>query len=185
MERVQEERDERGLRAAVLAGDEDAWRVLYDRCFDSLFAYVYVRTQRDVGRTEETVQECWAIAVRRIRSFDPARGRFGDWLHGIADRLLLDQRRRWARRQRLAQEAQPVAEHVNPGPSDTAERFALVLTALPEPYQAVLRAKYEEHRSVADIAQSSGRSAKAIESQLSRARAAFREAWVRLDGKNA
>ena len=64
--------EERGLREAVLAGDEAAWRVLYDRCFTPLYMHVYFRAGRDVHRTEEVVQECWLVAVKRnTRSVPP------------------------------------------------------------------------------------------------------------------
>jgi RNA polymerase sigma-70 factor (ECF subfamily) len=45
-------------------------------------------------------------------------------------------------------------------------------------YEAVLRAKYLEGQSVADIAAGRGDSAKAVESLLTRARQAFREAYL-------
>lgn len=178
------EREERALRAAVLAGDEAAWHVLYDRHFDSVYAYVHARTGRDGHRTEEVVQECWTVAVRRIRAFDPAQGSFGDWLRGIAHRLLLNERRRWARRFRLREE-KGVTESPDAAPTvATSECVAVALTSLPERYQDVLRAKYEECRPVADIAGDWGVSEKAVESLLSRARQAFREAWARLDSEN-
>ena len=62
-----------------------------------------------------------------------------------------------------------------------SEQIGLVMTALPSRYQAVIHAKYEEQRTVAEIAAQWGESPKAVESLLSRARAAFREAYRRLD----
>ena len=55
------------------------------------------------------------------------------------------------------------------------------MTELPERYQAVLQAKYLDQRPVAEIATAWGQSVKSVESLLSRARAAFREACTRLD----
>jgi RNA polymerase sigma-70 factor (ECF subfamily) len=51
------------------------------------------------------------------------------------------------------------------------------LVALPDHYESVLRAKYLDGRSVAEIALQRGESEKAVESLLTRARAAFREAY--------
>ncbi len=178
--------EERVLHAAVLSGDEAAWRVLYERHFDALFAHVFARVGSDPDRTQETVQECWMTAVRRIRSFDPGRGSFGHWLRGIADRVLLGQRRRWARRRRLAGASLGVPEAVSTNASwEAAERVAWVFAALPEDYVAVLRAKYEEQLPVAEIAKTWGRSAKAVESLLSRARDAFRKNWSALEAGTA
>ncbi|MCC6699557.1 MAG: RNA polymerase sigma factor [Candidatus Hydrogenedentes bacterium] len=174
--------EEQGLRAAVIAGDEAAWRALYETYFDSLFRYVHVRAGRDSQRTEEVVQECWMTAVRRIRSFDPARGDFGCWLRGIADRVLLGQTRRWARRLRLAQSAPGEPSRVAPAERlDLVDRVAWVLTSLPHSYEKVLRAKYERQQGVAEIAQEWGRSNKSVESLLSRARSAFRDAWAGME----
>lgn len=176
------EREEHALRAAVLAGDEEAWRVLYDRHFDSLFAYVHARTRGNALRAEEVVQDCWAVAVRRIRAFDPRTGAFGGWLRGIADRLLLNERRRWARRFRLrGDNGRHEPTEAPPPRLERAELVAAALTSLPDRYQDVLRAKYEERRSVAQIAGAWGTTDKAVESLLTRARQAFREAWNRLD----
>lgn len=177
---------ERGLRDAVLEGDDQAWRVLYDRSFDSLYAYVHFRTGRRPEWTDEVVQESWLIAVRRIRRFDPIRGSFEAWLRGIAENVIRNQRRR---ARRLGQVERPGQAEVSHGgssgresspPDDLAERIELTLSALPERAQAVLRAKYGDDLSVAEIAARWGESAKAIESLLARARSAFRRAYDRL-----
>ncbi len=176
METEREEWEERGLRAAVLAGDESAWRALYERHFDGLYRFVFAQVGRDVHHTEEVVQEAWMIAVRRIRAFDPTRGGFGDWLRGIARQVILGQQRKWARRQRLAQDAVG-QEDTEASPSEGVVRADQVLASLPERYETVLRAKYAEQYTVAEIARRWGRSPKAIESLLTRARTAFRTAW--------
>src|SRR6516162_4354904 len=89
---------ERGLRSAVLAGDERAWQTWYDESFAGLYAYVWWRCAglRDLG--DEVVQETWLTAVRRVRDFDPERGCFAGWLCGIAANVLRNQLRRETRR---------------------------------------------------------------------------------------
>ncbi|HVS39050.1 MAG TPA: sigma-70 family RNA polymerase sigma factor [Gemmataceae bacterium] len=165
---------ERGLRDAVRAGDETAWKTLYEESFAGLYAYVRWRCGGLRDAADDIVQETWLTAVRRIGRFDPARGRFADWLRGIAANLLRNHFRR-ARRQpisgRLRDPARPADE---PG---RAERIAGALAALPEHYEAVLRAKYLDGRTVADIAAAGGETPKAVESLLSRARQAFRDAY--------
>ena len=79
---------ERGLRSAVLAGDEQAWRAWYEESFAGLDAFVRWRCAGRRDWAEDIVQETWLVAVRRIRSFDPARGSFADWLRGIAANLV-------------------------------------------------------------------------------------------------
>lgn len=176
--------EETGLRDAVLRGDESAWRVLYDRCFDALYAFIDFRTGHRRERTEEAVQECWLIAVRRIESYDPERGTFAGWMRGIAANVLRDQ---WRKRQRTANLETAAIDPgtVVSGPDlELADRIGLALTHLPERYRSVLQAKYEQSRSVAEIAEERGESPKAVESLLTRARNAFRQAWAGLDRRD-
>jgi len=174
---------ERGLRDAVLAGDDEAWKCLYDSCFHRLYVHVYYRVGGDRHRAEEVVQECWEVAVRRIRKFDPARGLFETWMRGIAHNVLRNARRRWRRRREREVRAD-LAQF--PGPQGdgviVAEQVGMVLAGLPGRYRDVLRAKYEERLPVAEIAAQWDETPKAVESLLSRARAAFRDAYARLDG---
>jgi RNA polymerase sigma-70 factor (ECF subfamily) len=173
---------EHGLRSAVLAGDERAWRTWYDESFAALDAYVSWRCagQRDLAN--EVIQEAWLTAVRRIRHFDPDQGSFAGWLRGIAVNVLrnhLRKRRHDARRCHPIREGQPA--DAGAATEDRVARITAALAALPARYEAVLRAKYLEQCSVAEIANSWNESAKAVESLLSRARLAFREAYLRLE----
>jgi hypothetical protein len=54
---------ERGLRSAVLAGDERAWKLWYDESFDALTVYVTWRCAGLRDLTEDVVQETWLTAV--------------------------------------------------------------------------------------------------------------------------
>jgi RNA polymerase sigma-70 factor (ECF subfamily) len=173
---------ERGLRDAVLAGDERAWRVWYDAAFPALFAYVHWRCASLRDATDEVVQETWLTAVRRLRAFDPKRGTFLDWLRGIAANVL---RTRWRNLRLRNGQVLPISAQLpvaTPADAaldqqDRAERIAHALARLPDRQEAVLRAKYLDGRTVADIAAEWGETPKAVESLLTRARQAFRAAY--------
>jgi RNA polymerase sigma-70 factor (ECF subfamily) len=177
---------ERGLRSAVLAGDERAWQIWYDESYAGLAAFVTWRCAglRDLG--EEVLQETWLTAVRRIRTFDPDHGSFAAWLRGIAAHLLQNHLRSEVRRDQLrptlngrsdvAPSTAALAEQ-----RDTAARIARALAVLPERYEAALRAKYLDQQSVSAIAADWNETPKAIESLLTRARQAFREAYGPLE----
>src|SRR6266478_5198326 len=158
---------ERGLHHAVLRGDEAAWRTLYDASFAALDAYVVWRSAglRDVA--DDVVQETWLTAVRRIRDFDPKRGRFLAWLRGIAANVLRGHFR--------SKVLQPLVGDDHPAPADTprerreeAEQIAEALARLPARYEAVLRAKYLDRLGVDEIARDWDENAKAVESLLTR-----------------
>jgi RNA polymerase sigma-70 factor (ECF subfamily) len=173
--------DERALHRAVLAGSAQAWRAWYDASFAALDAYVLWRCAGLRDLADEVVQEAWLTAVRRIRDFDPARGRFLAWLCGIATNVLRGHLRR--------KYPEPLAGQDRPAPADgtleqreQAEQIAHALARLPERQEAVLRAKYLDRRSVEEIARDWRETPKAVESLLTRARAAFRAAYLEQEG---
>ncbi len=173
---------EQGLRRAVLAGDERAWRAWYDQAFEPLYAYVRWRAGGLRDLADEVVQETWLTAVRRVRDFDPERASFVAWLRGIAANVLRNHLRgralREGRRRPLPEgDAHAVAAETGPERREQAERVAQALAELPEHYETVLRAKYLDGRSVAEVAAERGETPKAVESLLTRARQAFREAF--------
>jgi RNA polymerase sigma-70 factor (ECF subfamily) len=171
---------ESALRHAVLAGDERAWGVLYDQAFAGLYAFVCWRCAGLRDLADELVQETWLTAVRRVRSFDPERASFAAWLRGIANNVVRNHLR-WRGR---ALPSRPL-DGTEPAPAlddrATAERIARALAVLSERHEAVLRAKYLEGHSVADIAALWQESPKAVESLLTRAREAFREAYSQME----
>jgi RNA polymerase sigma-70 factor, ECF subfamily len=168
---------EHALRRAVLAGDELAWRTWYDAEYAGLYAYVLWRCGGLPDRADDIVQETWLTAVRHVRRFDPRRGSFSGYLRGIAANVLRNHFR-----SRKRQSAQPLNGHlaapdVDQSRRDQAERIAFALARLPEHYEGVLRSKYVDGLSIAEIASGSGDTPKAVESLLSRARQAFREVY--------
>jgi RNA polymerase sigma-70 factor (ECF subfamily) len=183
---------EHGLRNAVLAGDEAAWRTWYDETFPGLYGFVRWRCAGIPDWTEDLVQETWLTAVRRIRSFDPDRGSFSDWLRGIAANLLRNQLRKGrptpSPNGQPEEQSQPAAQaRVRlTGPEerhnrDQAEQIAFALSRLPERYESALRAKYLDQQSMAEMAEAWNETPKAIESLLTRAREAFRQEYQRLE----
>jgi RNA polymerase sigma-70 factor (ECF subfamily) len=174
---------ERGLREAVLAGDEQAWRFWYDESCAELHRYALWRCGGSSDLAEEFVQDVWLTAVRRISTFDPAAGPFAAWLRGIASHLLRNHFRRRRRRGRTGSldSGASVEAPSETEQRDRAEDVAAALASLPEHYEDVLRAKYLDGHSVAEIAAARGETVKAVESLLGRARQAFREAYEARD----
>ena len=170
---------EEALRRAVLAGDELAWRTWYDESFETVRRFVAWRLRGHPDACEEVLQETWLITVKRIRAFDPRRGTFVDWVRGIAANVLKNHLRN-ARSKGAIQLPDDVSAAGSAAAAEGAarsERIVEVLQYLPGRYAAVLREKYLEQRSVAEIAASWNETTKTIESLLTRARQAFRDAF--------
>jgi RNA polymerase sigma-70 factor, ECF subfamily len=174
---------ERGLRSAVLAGDEQAWQTWYDESFAGLATYAAWRCVGLRDLADDLVQDTWLTAVRQIRSFDPEKGSFADWLRGIAANLLRNHFRKLRLRGRPPHSlnGHPGMPHSPADDHDLAEHIARALSQLPERFEAVLRAKYLDQKSVAEIGESWSESPKTIESLLTRARQAFREVYQTLE----
>jgi len=168
------------LRRAVLAGDQAAWRTLYDSAYAPLWAYVVWRCAGIRDLAEEITQETWLVAIRRIRDYDPRRGHFLAWLRGIAAKALQHQLR--CRRKTQSLDGKDVPEPLRD--TEIAARIAWALAALPEHYEAVLRAKYLDALPVDQIAAAWNTTPKAIESLLTRARQAFRDVYEKLMGND-
>jgi RNA polymerase sigma-70 factor (ECF subfamily) len=171
---------EAALRDAVLAGDQAAWRRLYDGAFARLWAYVVWRCAGDRHVAEEITQETWLVAVRRIRDFEPGQSPFQAWLRGIAAKVLQNHFRTLRRRPELVQALPETAVTSGEEQHAQAELIARSLAELPESHEGVLRAKYLDLLSVEEIAAEWRQSPKAIESLLSRARQGFRAAYEKL-----
>jgi RNA polymerase sigma-70 factor (ECF subfamily) len=174
-------RREQKLVRAVLAGDESAWRALYDGAYAGLWNYVVWRCAGLADVADEVTQETWLVAVRRIGAFDPVRASFLTWLRGIAAKVLQHHFRAKARHdpQSLSgNEAAPDHETLR----EQAELIARALAELPERYEAALRAKYLDLMSVEEIAKEWNETPKAIESLLTRSRECFRATYEKLAG---
>ncbi|QJW95951.1 RNA polymerase sigma factor [Frigoriglobus tundricola] len=162
---------ERAIRDAVLAGDAEAWRQWYDAHFDRLAAYARWRCGGLRDLADDVVQETWLVAVRRLGGFDPAKGAFFDWLCGIVSNATRSAIRARGRRAARVRPLAPADDRpaVDPGATtDTAERVAAALAALPDHYERVLRAKYLDRLTVDEIAAARADSPKAVESLLAR-----------------
>jgi RNA polymerase sigma-70 factor (ECF subfamily) len=150
---------------------------MYDRHVGDVFGLVCHLLGGDRDATEDVCQEVWLIAIESFDRFDAGRGRFRDWLLGIARHRALRHRRRVAGLNPDDQDVGPSEALPPPDLLEIVERADVVrgaLLCLENDRRRVLIDKYVGGCSVADIAAQTGRSAKAVESLLSRARAQLR-----------
>ncbi len=168
----------------VQAGSETALAALYQRYLPSLWRYVYRRLRGDAPAAEDVVSESFLAAIRGVKRIDPDAVCVCAWLTGIARHKLQDH---WRRRGDDCPplEADAVAAPARPGPHDLLEaderraRVAEAMARLRDEERLALEWKYVDELSVREIAGRIGRTEKAAEALLYRARRGLRTALER------
>jgi RNA polymerase sigma-70 factor, ECF subfamily len=182
------------LRAAG-RGDADAIGRFYDAHVDGLYAFVYYRVGRDATLAEDVVQNTFALALERAKSYDASRGSIGAWLTTLSRNVIRDHVRAhrradelvatWDRIDRsLAQVYQALADDPLPGDvlerAETRDLVNMAIAHLPEQYRQVLARKYVDGEPLETLAGELGISVDAVKSLLARARRAFRDTFAAL-----
>ncbi|MHB0958927.1 MAG: RNA polymerase sigma factor [Pirellulaceae bacterium] len=161
--------------------DRSAWSTVVDRHLHEVYGFVFHLVGGDRAVAEDLNQETWLEAMDGIDHCNAAQGSFRNWLFGIArKRVALHYRRRAlaGNPTSLSDQFGEAAEsgEISVLPEDVLEqveqRFVVraAILLLPDDRRTVLLWKYVEGLSVETIAIRMGRTAKAVESLLSRAR---------------
>jgi len=80
-----------GLLRRMMAGDEEAFTLLYRRRHPAIYRFA-LHMSGNTALAEDVTQEVFVTLIRDTSRFDPARGTLAGFLFGIARNLL---RRRW------------------------------------------------------------------------------------------
>ncbi len=176
----------------IRQGDEGALEAFYDEFFPRLYRYAFYRVNRDHHHTEEVVHDTFVEALEKIDSYEPERGSLESWLITLSRNRIRSSNttvgrarefeRSWSM---LDGELDSMFADLDRGnlpeaALESEEMRALVGTtmeSIPESYSKLLEMKYVMNLSVRDMAEILHKTEKAVESQLTRARMAFREAF--------
>ncbi len=188
--------DQRWRRAA-LAGDPEAIDRLARATLQPLYRFCFYRVGRNRHLCEEVVQETLCRAIRELDKYEPTRadGHVFPWLTGLArneiQRALAREKsaaglqNAWAK---MDEELRAVYSRLESDPfsdelleqDQTRQMVNATMSQLPSHYREALEAKYVAGKSVRQLATDWSMSEKAVESQLTRARKAFRATFVAL-----
>lgn len=167
--------DERELILAVLRKDRKATACFVQAYADAVYSYVSRRLAPRHDLVDDVVQEVFLDAWEGLSRF---RGESGvrAWLLGIARHKVQDHYR--ARLRSFL----PLVDGDDAGPGfagrfeqvQEAQRVRAALERLPEVYRLVLLWRYWEKLSTAEMARQIGKTEKAVERVLARAREQFR-----------
>jgi RNA polymerase sigma-70 factor (ECF subfamily) len=182
-------------RTRALGGDAAAIQGLAADVLQPLYGFCFYRVGRNRHLCEEVVQETLLRAMRELDHYDPARANNNifPWLTGLArneihralgkEKWAVSLENLWGNmdRELLTVFARLESEHFADDllrRDETRELVNATMSQLPPHYRAALEAKYVQGRSVRDLAAAWSMTEKAAESQLTRARKAFRATFL-------
>jgi RNA polymerase sigma-70 factor (ECF subfamily) len=96
------------------AGDPEAFGLIYDRYFATVFRFIYFRVGNQ-QLTEDLVSETFLRALKRIGSFTWRGSDFGAWLVTIARNLVADHYKSARRRYEVTSGGTPGVDRVDRG----------------------------------------------------------------------
>jgi RNA polymerase sigma-70 factor (ECF subfamily) len=184
-------------RRRALRGDAAAVQALADAVLQPLYGFCFYRVGRNRHLCEEVVQETLLRAIRELDHYDPPRAgnNVFPWLTGLArneihralarEKGTVSLEALWAKMDtellalyaRL--DSEPFADEVLLR-EETRDLVNATMSQLPPHYREALEAKYVTGKSVRDLAALWRTTEKAVESQLTRARKAFRATFLAL-----
>ena len=185
---------DKSLATRVASGDQAAFDSFFKEYFPRLFRFTFSRANNDPDLAEEIVQRTMCIVVRKMGTYRGEALLFS-WLCQICrnEAAALFKERRIEMSDDLPIEDHPAVQAAlesmvtNDGRPESAHRRGEIahfvkttLEYLPANYATALEMKYIQGCSVAEIADRLNIGAKAAESVLSRARAAFKDGFKSL-----
>ena len=191
------------LIARIKAGDEDAYRILFERYSGALRRRVERLLPRTIQRkvsVSDVMQEARLTAFERISHFEHrGEGSFRKWLQRIAENKVLAEVQRYAGTKKRAVQrevsrghrpdtANVVGQH--PSPSQVAigaeqkELARQAMEMLPPDYREVLRLALEERLRLREVAERMNRSRDAVKKLYGRALCRFKDTFDRLRGES-
>ena len=178
-------REESILLAAVLKKDRKATAEFVARYADPVFGYVSQRLAPRGDLAEDVVQEVFLVALQKLDTFAGKSSVLG-WLLGIARHKVEDLYRARLREPEpfsaIEDGSEPAAVALPEcgeliDRARAQEKTQRILARLPEAYGLVLLWRYWEEHSTKEMAAQTGRTEKAMERLLARAREHFRRLW--------
>ncbi len=179
---------EQGLAARALAGDERAFRLIYERHAPAVFRFLRDQLGNEAAADEAT-QETFVRAHTRLAAIRE-RDKLAPWLFGIARNVFLEQIRT---RRPIAESDEAIEAEAAPMPSPEAlllgieadAKFAEAMARLPDARRAALVLQMDHDLSYDEIAQVMDWSLAKVKVEIHRARLQLRAELAKYLGDQA
>ncbi len=184
--------DGAALLQRISRGDEKALEEFYETYFSRLYRFVFYRVGRDHHHSEEVIHDTFMEAVEKAGQYNPARGSVESWLITLSRNRIRSTNALMTRPHEYEKSWSMVDGELeslfadmdrNNLPEAALESEYLrtvvgaIMGSIPQEYSKLLEMKYILNLSVRDISKAMHKTEKAVESQLTRARNAFRESF--------
>jgi RNA polymerase sigma-70 factor, ECF subfamily len=160
--------DERSWVESARAGNPDAVGWLYERYFDRIYRYTYLKIG-DATEAEDLSEQVFLKMIESIGTFQWQGSTFASWLYRIAHNQVVDTLRRSSRRPQVPLE--PVSDtlpserddpHLLAEQSDFRDHLREAMTSLTDLQAQVIDLKFTMGMSNAEVAAILGRTEGAI-----------------------
>lgn len=176
--------DDFKLIELLQAGDDRAFREIYNRHWDRLYTIAYNRLDNEM-EAEEIVQEIFCDFWRKKDGFQLTKALENYFAVAVKFRVI-NQLAKRARERNYKNELAAVTSHADSSLMEMLDykelqkRFSTIIDTLPEKCRMAFRLRYEQGYSQRQIADALHVSEKTVEAHLAKARKTLREAIVLL-----
>jgi RNA polymerase sigma-70 factor (ECF subfamily) len=165
---------------------------VYESYVYEVYQYVYLRCGLNQAVAEDITQDVFLAILKGLNGF---KGICSDrtWIYKITKNKLKDYyRKQYHSKFKLIEINEELTEEISDPAQDIDKQIEMLferqlvlqcLEKLPEHYRITLLLKYIDNKSISSIADITGKTPKAVESMLSRARAAFIKQYQTLQDK--
>ena len=182
---LEEGHSDQNLIAGFLRGDQDLFKVLVDRYFRQIYAFIYGYV-KDTDAAEDVTQDTFVKVWKNIKKFDRKKS-FKVWLYQIAKNTALDflKKRKMFNFSDLSEEKVLDVIDETASPDDILEsqhdsqQISKAMETLPVAYQEVLNLYYRNNFNFREIAEIMKESINTVKSRHRRALLLLKE---RLNG---
>jgi RNA polymerase sigma-70 factor, ECF subfamily len=167
-------------------GEQSAFKVLYLKYSDLLFAFILHHIDNDKEAASDIWQETWVVVIEKISDFQ-FKSTIFTWICAIAKNKISDYYRnakrneRFQRIEKLHFDIDTEELEIDQVDFETQLDVITVLANLTDVYRYLLVAKYIENKGINNISLEIDKSYKATESMLARSREAFRKEFKKIN----
>ena len=151
---------EENLVQQAVNGDQSAFTQLYDRNFDKIYRYIYLRVKSQ-AEAEDLTQDVFIKALGSINSYKWRDLPFAAWLFKIAHNRVIDHVRKSSKEKRASLDEAHAASVEDPV-GITEQNFEVyelmaALEKLPEAQREVATLRFIAQLSIAEVAETLGK----------------------------